>query len=109
MTLENSKNLKITFQASKYDIEKLELGQRADVVISGSNYEGTVSKINRMAVRNASNTPMVGVEIHLTEVDDNIILGMDAKVTIYTNQAQNALLVPVEVINADKEIGRAHV
>lgn len=46
---------------------------------------------------------MVGVEIHLTEVDDNIILGMDAKVTIYTNQAQNALLVPVEVINADKE------
>ncbi len=103
LTLENSKNLKITFQASKYDIEKLELGQRADVVISGSNYEGTVSKINRMAVRNASNTPMVGVEIHLTEVDDNIILGMDAKVTIYTNQAQNALLVPVEVINADKE------
>jgi len=103
LTLEDSRNLKITFDASKYDIEKLELGQKADVVISGRSYEGTVSKINRMAVRNASNTPMVGVEIHLANADDYIILGMDAKLTVHTQKAENALLIPVEVINADKE------
>ncbi len=103
LTLEDSRNLKVSFEASKYDIEKLELGQKADVVISGKTYQGQVSKINRMAVKNASNTPMVGVEIHLLETDDTIILGMDAKLTIYTKKVENVLLVPVEAINADRE------
>lgn len=103
LTLQSSKDLKICFDASKYDIQKIALGQKADVVISGKTYHGEVSKINRMAVLNASNTPMVGVEIHLQDEDDNIILGMDAKLTIYTNNVENALMIPVEAINADKE------
>lgn len=103
MTLESSENVKVTFSASKYDVEKLELGQKVDVTISGNIYEGEVSKINRMAENNASNTPMVGVEVHLLAPDDNIILGMDAKLLIYTQKAENALLVPVEAINADKD------
>lgn len=102
LTLESSEKLKVSFDASQYDIEKLGLGQQADVVISGSTYHGEVSKINRMAQRNASNTPMVGVELHLLDGDDRIILGMDAKLTIYTKKTENALLIPVEVINADR-------
>ena len=103
LTLESSENLKISFSASKNDIAKLELGQKADVVISGRTYQGEISKINRMAEKNASGTPMVGVEIHLLEVDDQIILGMDAKITVYTQKAENALLIPVEAINADRD------
>lgn len=102
LTLESSENLKISFMASKSDIEKLALGQQADVVISGKAYKGEVSKINRMAEKNETGTPMVGVELHLLEADDNIILGMDAKVTVYTQKAENALLIPVEAINADR-------
>ncbi len=103
MTLESSENVKVVFSASKYDIEKLEIGQKADVTISGHVYEGAVSKINRMAQTNASNTPMVGVEVHLTSPDDNIILGMDAKLTVYTRKAENTLMIPVEAVNADKD------
>lgn len=103
MTLESSENVKVIFSASKYDIEKLELGQKVEATISGKVYEGEISKINRMAETNASNTPMVGVEVHLLAPDDNIILGMDAKLMIYTKKAENALLIPVEAINADKE------
>lgn len=103
LTLESSENLKVSFDASQYDLEKLELGQQADVVISGRTYHGEISKINRMAERNASSTPMVGVEIHLLDADDNIILGMDARLSIYTRKVENALLIPVEVINADRD------
>lgn len=102
LTLANSRELKVSFDASKYDLEKLELGQKASVTISGNTYEGEISKINRMAQMNASGTPMVGVEIHLTDPDDKIILGLDAKIEIYTHKAENALLVPVEAVNADK-------
>lgn len=103
LILQNSTSLKVSFDASKYDIQKIELGQKADVVILGKKYQGQVSKIDRMAVNNMSNTPMVGVEIHLLDADDNIILGMDAKLTIHTAKAENALLIPVEAINADRE------
>lgn len=103
LTLESSENVKITFNASKHDIEKLEIGQKAKVNISGYTYDGEVQKINRMAVRNESNTPMVGVEVHILNPDENIILGMDAKLEISTRKAENALLIPVEAINADRD------
>lgn len=103
LTLENSGQVKVVFSASKYDLEKLEVGQNAQVTISGSVYEGSISKIDRMARTNESGTPMVGVEIHLNHPDDKIILGLDAKIEIYTHKTENALLVPVEAINADKE------
>ena len=103
ITLESSENVKVTFDASKSDVAKLAVGQKVDVTISGNKYEGEIAKINRMATLNASNTPMVGVEVHLTNPDDKIILGLDAKLTVHTDSAQDTLLIPVEAINADKD------
>jgi len=73
------------------------------VTISGRTYEGEISRINRMATRNETNTPVVGVEAHILNPDENIILGMDAKLAIFTNKAQNVLMVPVEAVNGDKD------
>lgn len=103
LTLESSNQIKISFQASKQDLTKLAVGQKATITISGNTYQGTVSKINRMATVNESNTPMVGAEVHIENPDDNIILGMDAKLEIQTHSTQNALLIPVEAINADRD------
>ena len=76
---------------------------KLEITISDHMYEGEVSKINRMATLNESNTPMVGVEIHITNPDDRIVLGLDAKLVIYTQKAEDVLLIPVEAINADKD------
>lgn len=103
LTLESSDQVKITFNASKQDIEKLEIGQKAEITTSGYTYEGEVQKINRMAMKNESNTPMVGVEVHITNPDEKIILGMDAKLKIQTRETKDALLIPVEAINADRD------
>ncbi|MDE6699413.1 MAG: efflux RND transporter periplasmic adaptor subunit, partial [Acetatifactor sp.] len=101
--LESTENVKVSLQASKQDVAKLAIGQKAEVTISGNTYAGTVSKINRMASMNNSGTPMVGVEVHIDEPDEKIILGLDAKLTIETRSVEDALLVPVEAINADRE------
>ncbi|MBO4981380.1 MAG: efflux RND transporter periplasmic adaptor subunit [Lachnospiraceae bacterium] len=103
LKLESSDNVKVTFNASKYDIEKLKEGQKVDVTIMGNDYEGQISKINRMATLNDSKTPMVGVEVQILNPDDKIILGLDAKLTVYTRKCENALTIPVEAVNADKE------
>lgn len=103
LTLESTEAVKVSVSATRQDVEKLEVGQNAEITISGRSYTGTVSKINRMASVNASNTPMVGVEVHINEPDDKIILGLEAKLTINTRSVQDALLIPVEAINADRD------
>lgn len=102
LTLESTENVIVTFNASKYDVAKLEIGQKVDVTTLSKTYEGEISKINRMATPGSSNTPMVGVQVHLLNPDENIILGLDAKLEIHTGETTNALLIPVEAVNADK-------
>lgn len=102
LTLANSEQIKVSFSITKYDLAKLAIGQKAEVTINGRVYEGTITKINRMATVNASGTAAVGAEIHIENPDDNIYLGLDAKIEIHTNKVENALLIPIEALNADK-------
>ena len=103
LTVESNENVKIEISASKYDLESLKLDQTADVIISGNTYEGIVSKISKVAAPNASGTPMVTVEVHIVNPDDNIYLGIEGKVTIHTQEAKQVLVVPIEAVNADTE------
>lgn len=103
LTLENSSDVGVRFSVTKTDVAKLAVGQKVDVKIFDTVYEGEVSKINRMAEMNASGTPMVGAQVHIKNPDDKIILGLDAKLVIYTQSVEDALLIPVEAINADKD------
>ncbi|MBO5292056.1 MAG: efflux RND transporter periplasmic adaptor subunit [Lachnospiraceae bacterium] len=103
LKLESSDQVKVTFNVSKYDLEKIDLGQSAEVDISGHSYQGTVTKINRMATTGSSGTPVVGAEVHIENPDDYIYLGVEAKVKVNTNKSENALLIPIEVVGADKD------
>jgi RND family efflux transporter MFP subunit len=103
LTLASSQNVKVIFAASKSDLTKLAIGQKVDLTIANSAYAGEVSKIDRMATLNASGTAMVNVEVTITNPDDKIILGLDAKLVVYTSKSENALLVPIEAVNADQD------
>lgn len=103
LKLESSKNVKITFSVSKYDLEKIKVGQKADVTISGYSYQGTLSKINRMATTNSAGSQVVEAEVHIDNPDDNIYLGVEGKVNIHTATVSNAIILPVELVNADQD------
>ncbi len=103
MVLESFDNVCVEFQASKYALETLALGQPAEIVISGKNYTGTVSKINHVAEANSSGTPMVAARVHIDNPDENIFLGIDAKLNILTASEKNVLQAPVEAVNVDSQ------
>ena len=71
--------------------------------ISGKEYEGTVTKINKMATPNSSGVPMVAARVHIDNPDSNVYLGIEARLKITTAQRQDALLVPVEAVNIDND------
>ncbi|MDD6810544.1 MAG: efflux RND transporter periplasmic adaptor subunit [Lachnospiraceae bacterium] len=103
ITLESTEKVKIEISVSKYDLEKIAVGQEAEITIAGNPYKGTVSKINGMATTNSSGAAVVGADIQIDNPDDNIFLGVEAKVTVHTAKAEQVLVVPMEVINSDKE------
>ena len=102
VTLESTENVKVEISVSKYDLEKIAVGQEAEVVLAGKTYQGSIAKINGMATTNASGAAVVGVEIRIDNPDSDIYLGVEAKVSVHTAYAEQVLIVPVEVINSDK-------
>lgn len=103
VTLESTEKVKVAITVSKYDLEKIELGQAVSIDIGGKKYDGEVSKIDRMATTNASGAAVVGAEIEISNPDSDIYLGVEARVEIYTAKAEGVVAIPVEVINTDME------
>lgn len=103
VTVESTEKVHVRLNVSKYDLEKIAEGQKADVDIAGKIYEGTVSKIDGMATKNDSGAMVVGVDVRIENPDENIFLGVEAKVYVHMAKAEGAVTVPLEVINSDRE------
>lgn len=101
--LESTEDVKITISVTKYDLEKLSIGQKATVTIAGNIYEGEVAKIDKMATKNASGAPVVNADIRIVNPDEKIFLGVEAKVSINTAKSEGALLVPISAVNTDRD------
>ncbi len=103
LTLESVEKVKVCISVSKYDLEKIVIGQKANIDIAGKKYEGELTKIDGMATNNASGAAVVGAEITITNPDDAIYLGVEAKIELHTASVADAVVVPLEAVNADKD------
>lgn len=88
---------------SKSDLEKIEEGQKAVATIAGKQYEGTVTRISRAAAKNEKGALIIQGEIHIDNPDTDLYLGVDARVMVEGNKAENVVMIPVEAINIGKD------
>ena len=102
-TLERLDKLKVNSTATKYVLNRLKVGQRAEIEIMGEMHEGRVSHISRVAQTTNLSAVVVGFEVELLGSLEDIYLETDVKMTIYTNRAENALILPTEAVNANKD------
>lgn len=93
----------VDMPVTRYDLEKLETGQSAEITVAGETYSGTVSKLSHLAATNEKGTPVVSAEIQIEGADENIYLGLEAKVKIHGHEANDVLTVPVETVNTGKD------
>ena len=103
LRVKSTQDVHVAVSLSKYDLEKVAVGQKVDITVAGYEYEGEVSRINKMAELNANNMSVVYAEISISNPDENLILGIEAKVTIHGKKATDAVIVPVESVNSDKD------
>ena len=102
-TLESTEKLKVNITLTKYDLDKLRVGQVAIITINGVEYTGTVTKINGMAQTNANGASTFSADVHIDNPGEGIFLGTEAKVNITSDTRENVLMVPVACVNYDTQ------
>ena len=96
LQLDDVNNLKITFNVSEVDVNKLEPGQEAEVTfaaISGKSYHGVVEQVGR-AGSDSSGVVLFYATIKMLDADSQVKPGFSASISIITNKVEDVLLVP---------------
>lgn len=101
-TLQNTDKINVNVNVSKYDYDKLKEGQSADITLAGKTYEGEVTSISHVATQNEKGASLISADVRIKNPDEDIFFGVDAKVTIHAEEADDVVVLPAEVVNIGK-------
>ena len=102
-TLQSTEDVSVEVKVSKYDYAKVKEGQKATITMAGNEYQGTVMKIDRIAMVDAQGNSTIKATVHVDNPDENIFIGVEAKVIIQAKEASGVPVVPSEVVNIGKD------
>lgn len=102
-TIAQSNSIKVDISLSKYDLEKIKENQTAVITIAGKEYKGTVTRINRIAEKNEKGATLVKAEVRVDNPDNDIFIGIEAKVKINIDSVKDVVVIPVQAINSAKD------
>lgn len=103
-TIESLDKVDVVVQLSKYDLERVQVGQSAVITSLEKEYTGTVTKIDSMATKQTTttgSTSFVNATISINNPDSSIVLGLEATVDILTAEVDNTLTIPLSAVNTD--------
>ena len=102
-TLQNTDKVDVNVNISKYDYDKVKEGQSAEITLAGKTYEGQVTNVSHIATQNEKGASLISADIRILNPDEDVFLGVDAKVTIQAEEADDVVVLPSEVVNIGKE------
>ena len=109
-TLQSIDDVNVNVSLSKNVYEKVKEGQKATITFAGQTYEGTVTKISRIATTSATGgnnqaatSTSITATVHIDNPDSNIFLGVEAKVSIHAAEAKDVVILPTEAVNIGKD------
>ena len=102
-TLQNTDKVDVNVNVSKYDYDKVKEGQSAEITLAGKTYEGEVTNISHIATQNEKGASLISADVRIKNPDEDIFFGVDAKVTIHAEEADDVVVLPSEVVNIGKD------
>jgi len=102
-TLVSNQDVAVKLEVSANDFDKLSTGTQAVVKIGQKTYQGTLTSIDKIALTNEKGNPVIGAKVHINNPDDDIYIGVNAKVTMTVAEQKNALCLPNEVVNTSAD------
>lgn len=98
-TLVSNQDVGVELEVSAGDFEKLVPGEEAVITIGRHNYQGTLESVNKIALANEKGNPVIGAKVRIDNPDEDICIGVSAKVNMTVAEKEDVLCLPNEVIN----------
>ena len=103
-TVIDTDKIGVEFTISKDDLGSVCAGQKVRVNIAGNDYDGTVDYVSRVATVDELN-PNAGSTVRgrviLDQPDDNIYIGVSAKVYVFVGEEKDSVVIPYAALNTD--------
>lgn len=99
--IDDLSNLLVTVQVSQEDVNKIEVGQEADITfdaIAKKQYTGFVESISSKGEEDTHGIVYFSVVVKVDDADEKVKPGFTAVVNIIVNQSENALLIPNDAL-----------
>lgn len=110
MTVENYGQFYVSFSLDKYDVLKVKTGMPAVITTASGELEGAVSFISPVAssgggldlsslagsLTGAGTSSSIPAKVKINNPDASVIIGVDVDVSIQTDEAKGATLIPLE-------------
>ncbi|MGO5052188.1 efflux RND transporter periplasmic adaptor subunit [Lachnospiraceae bacterium LCP25S3_G4] len=98
-TLVSNKDVGVKLEVSTNDHEKLKVGSKATIKSGGMKYTGEVTSVDKIATTNAKGNPVICAYVHIANPDDQICIGVNAKVSMDVAEVKNVIVIPSEIVN----------
>ena len=98
-TLVSNSDVSVKLEVPSGDFDKLKIGNKANIKIGEFTYKGTLTSIDKIATTNLKGNPVIGAKVHIDNPDENIYIGVNAKVTLSVAESKNVLCLSNEVVN----------
>lgn len=102
-TLVSNQDVNVRLEIPASDFDKVEIGNRAVVKIGKYKYNGVVESLDKIAVPNAKGNPVIGAKVKIENPDENIYIGVAAKLTMTVAEEKDILYLPNENVNTSTE------
>lgn len=102
-TLMSNQDVSVKLEIPASDFDKIEVGNQAVVKVGKHKYSGVVESIDKIAIPNAKGNPVIGANVKIENPDENIYIGVAAKLTMTVAEEKDVLYLPNENVNTSTE------
>ncbi len=103
ITLVSNEEVEVSISVPTSDFDKLIEGNEAEITLGASKYQGILEEVDKIAMPNDKGTPSISAKVRITNPDDSIFIGVEAKVNLAVASAEGVVVVPTAVTNVSTE------
>ncbi len=103
ITIVSNEQVEVAISVPTSDFDKLIEGNDAEITLGASKYQGILEEVDKIAMPNDKGTPSIGAKVRITNPDDNIFIGVEAKVNLSVASMEGVVVVPTAVTNVSTE------
>ena len=102
-TLVSNQDVKVRLEVPANDFDHLAQGSKAEITIGENSYQGILESVDKIALTNEKGSSVIHADVSIADPDQEICVGVGAKVTLTVAEKQDVLYVPNEVVNTSAQ------